>query len=306
MDAQRTNSRTAGIVQCGRKVSAEEIAHVREVVELVSGLSRTELTHTLCDHLGWVTASGQHKMAACSKLLERLEELGVIRLPGKRDLGPGRSREKSLTARTAPSAEVCGELGDLGPVRLERVSGGERTALWNEYVERHHPLGYRRPFGCTLRYFIESSCGLLGCVLLAGAARAIAVRDEWIGWTESLRLRNLPWVINNSRFLIFPWVKVKHLASHVLGQLARRVEQDWAECWGYRPVLMETFVDPLHFQGVCYQAAGWTLLGQTTGRGLRRPGRHYNSTPKLVFVRPLVRDFRAGLCSKALVGRAWE
>ena len=187
---------------------------------------------------------------------------------------------------------------------LELVASREARELWNEYVDRHHMLGYQRPFGCTLRYFIVSPRGPLGCVLLAGAAKSIGVRDAWIGWKDQQRLNNLPWVVNNTRFLIFGWVRVKHLASHILGQLVRRLPQDWEAHWGYRPVLLETFVDPAHFDGICYRAAGWTLLGKTTGRGFRRGRRAYTTTPKLIYVRPLVRNFREGLCSSKLMGRA--
>lgn len=174
----------------------------------------------------------------------------------------------------------------------------ETTELWNEYMDRYHPLGFKKSFGCSQRYFIVGGATLLGCVLLGGAAKAIRVRDAWIGWMDRQRLQNLGYVINNTRFLIFPWVRVRHLASHVLGQLARRAGDDWQERWGYRPVVLETFVDAGQFSGTCYRAAGWLELGKTTGRGLRRPGRQYGSTPKRVYVRPLVPDFRATLCSE--------
>lgn len=138
------------------------------------------------------------------------------------------------------------------------------------------------------------------------ASRRITVRDQWIGWTAEQRLRNLPWVVNNTRFLILPWVRVRHLASHVLGMVARQVADDWYQRWGYRPLLMETFVDPARFSGTCYRAAGWKELGRTTGEGLIRPGRSYSATPKLVFVRSLDRGFRAKLCSDQLQGAVEE
>ncbi len=120
----------------------------------------------------------------------------------------------------------------------------ETTGLWNEYVLRYHYLRYKKPFGYVLRYFIVSERSLLGCLMFAGAAKAQAARDRWIGWTQIQRIRNLAWVINNSCFLIFPWVQVKNFASHVLGMVARRVKEDWQERWGYSPVLAATFVDP--------------------------------------------------------------
>jgi hypothetical protein len=188
-------------------------------------------------------------------------------------------------------------------VRLEAVNEPQEAGLWNEYVERFHPLGYKGAFGYRLRYFIRSGSRYLGCVLLAGAARAIAVRDRWIGWNARTRLRNLPRIVNNSRYLIFPHVQIPHLASHVLGQLARSVAADWQHQWGFAPLLMETFVDPRRFSGTCYRAAGWQLLGETSGRGLARPGKRYRSSPRLVLVKPLHEDCRHLLCAEPLPGR---
>jgi hypothetical protein len=139
--------------------------------------------------------------------------------------------------------------------------------------------------------------------MFQGAAKALRARDEWIGWRQRQRLRNLAWVINNSRFLIFPWVKVKNLGSHILGQVLRHVRDDWQERWGYSPVLVETFVDPQHYEGSSYKAANWQYLGMTTGEGLLRKGKSYSTTPKKIFVRPLARDFRSLLCSGQLKGR---
>lgn len=296
-----------GWVHVGRAISAEELALIRETVELFPSLSRAELAETLCDHLRWYTASGTRKRRACERLLERLEARGWVRLPEKkcRRERPVASAPR-ITAQTQAGEPVWGELGELGRVGLRVVERRQERALWNEYVQRYHYLGYRSPAGCRLRYFIESARGRLGCVLLAGAARAVAVRDEWIGWTRAERLRNLGWVVNNTRFLLFPWVRVPHLASHVLGQLARQVGQDWQGRWGYRPVLLETFVDPARYRGTCYRASGWEVLGPTTGQGLARPGKAYQTTAKLVYVRALQKGFRQVLCADALVGRPVE
>jgi len=145
--------------------------------------------------------------------------------------------------------------------------------------------------------------GLLGCLLFAGAAKALGIHDKWIGWEDNDRLRNLAWVINNTRFLIFKWVRVKALASHVLGQVGRRIREDWNERWGYRSVLMETFVDPGRYHGSCYKASNWEHLGMTTGKGLVRKGKKYTTTPRMIFVKPLAKDFRFLLCSDQLKGR---
>jgi len=272
-------------------------------VRLFAALSRWELAQTICEHLGWLTASGTYKTDACLKLLQRLEAKGRLRLPAKRAISPQRHAPIVFTPRTGPRAEIGGSVHDVGPLRVEVVKGRETTGLWNEYVSRYHYLGYKRPFGCALRYLVESPHGLLGCLVFQGAAKALRARDEWIGWTKGQRLRNLPLVINNSRFLILPWVKVKNLGSHILGQALRRIRDDWQERWGYRPLLAETFVDPQRYEGCSYKAANWHYLGMTTGEGLPRKGKHYTTTPKKIFARPLVADFRALLCSEQLNGR---
>lgn len=295
-------------IQCGREFNAREIEQIREMVAWLPGLARRELAATVCEHLNWHSASGTPRAQACEKLLEKLEAADLIGLPARRlEKAHGGPRVTVvLSERTGAEAPLTGCLGDIEPVRLEAVIQPQETGLWNEYVERFHPLGYKGAFGYRLRYFIRSGSRYLGCVLLAGAARAIAVRDRWIGWNERIRLCNLPWVVNNSRYPIFPHVRISHLASHVLGQLARRVAADWQHQWGFAPLLMETFVDPDRFTGTCYRAGGWQLLGETSGRGLARPGKRYRSTPRLVLVKPLDSEFRRLLSTAPLEGRAVE
>jgi hypothetical protein len=293
------------LVWCGREITVQQLEAARETVRRFSGLSRAELAETICEHWGWVTASGAGKVTACLGMLEELDREGEIQLPARRKSPKTEQvRGAKHTKRTVPpDVALKGKLGDARSVELEIVEGRDRVKLWNEYLDRHHYLGYRKPFGCTIRYFVVCEKGVLGCVLVAGASRAIKARDEWIGWSNQLRQQNLPWVVNNTRFLIFPWVEIRHLASHVLGQLAKRVPADWQDRWGYEPLLMETFVDPAQYYGTCYRAAGWFELGQTTGKGLRRKGCDYTTTPKLIYVKPLSNDFRERLCAGALQGR---
>jgi hypothetical protein len=298
-------SEGGSIFQCGREISGQELYEIQETVQLFPSLSRSELAATICEHLQWLTASGSYKMDACMKLLEKLETEGFVRLPRKREEYQWKRSRKpiSLTHRTEFQSDIMCNLSELGLLRIEVVKDKEWAGLWDEYVSRYHYLGYKKPFGYFVRYFIESGRGLLGCLMFAGAAKALRVRDDWIGWTEKQRLRNLAWVINNTRFLIFPWVKVKNLASHVLGKAARRIKDDWLEMWGYSPLLLETFVDPQHYLGSCYRAANWEYLGMTRGEGLVRKAKSYTTTAKMIFVKPLVKDFRSLLCSKQLKGR---
>jgi hypothetical protein len=295
------------MIQGDREILAEDIEHIRLILRRFPTLSRKEIVHTLCETLDWLTPAGLPKVNACTKLLHRLEEQGNIRLPAKQQrYSHPASRGVSapvLSSRTAAQPPLNISLKALGAVRLVPLSDKADQALWNEYVQRYHYLGYKRPFGYRQRYFIEAGPHRLGCVLLSGASRALGARDRWIGWDQRQRMKNLPWVLNNSRFLLFPWVQVPNLASHVLGQLARRAGDDWQQRWGYRPVLLETFVDPQRFQGSCYCAAGWERLGRTTGEGLVRAGRQYQTRPKLILAKPLQADFRRLLCSDHLQGR---
>ena len=152
---------------------------------------------------------------------------------------------------------------------LTRVQNSSQRQLWCEYVDRYHYLGYRIPFGAQLRYFIQSGIdqASLGCLQFSSPAWRMAARDQWIGWSDEQRRRNLQKIISNSRFLIFPWVQVKNLASSVLSLAAKTVPHDWIDCYGRRPVLMETLVDEKQYNGTCYQAANWVCVGETTGRG---------------------------------------
>ncbi|MBU0464869.1 MAG: DUF4338 domain-containing protein [Proteobacteria bacterium] len=291
------------MVCCGREVTPQEIKDVQETVSLFSNLSRNELTETICEHLEWRTASGSNKFDACLKMLEKLETQGFLKLPAKRIQVKPKTTKIVLTSGTEPEPVINSIAGGFGNITLQIVTDKKDIRLWNEYMLRYHYLGYSQPFGYVTRYFIKDGHKILGCLLFSGAAKSMTVRDKWIGWTINQRLRNLAWVINNSRFLIFPWVSVKNLASHALGKVARRVRDDWHKKWGFQPVLMETFVDPKLYHGTCYQASNWECIGMTTGQGLVRKGETYKTTKKNIYMKPLVKDFHKILCSENLTGK---
>lgn len=285
------------MVQCGREFSQEEIDRICETVKLLPKLAPTELTATLCEHLGWYTAAGGLKTDACEKLLVKLEARGLLRV-AKKSTYKRREQRIEITRRTAPRVVIHRSLRGLGALRVEPVEGRQEQKLFNEYIERYHPLGYRQPIGYQMRYFVKSDRGRLGCLLFSGAAKSLGARDRWIGWTETQRLQRLAWVVNLSRHLVLPWVQVRNLSSHVLSIVCRRIVEDWQRRWSYRPVLLETFVDPRWYEGSCYKAAGWLGVGLTTGEGLARPGQHYLTTPKKIFLKPLCAEFRVVLCSE--------
>lgn len=290
----------ASVLVCGRYFTPRELQEIQETVSMFPRLSRCELSKTICENLGWLTPIGQYKIASCTQLLTKLEAHGLVCLPSKQE-----DKIRDTRERIAPSPQTNelpaleGKATDYEPVVLEPVRGRERLRLWNEYVHRYHPLGYYRPFGPHQRYFILSGAKPdqpLGCFMFSAAVWALAARDQWIGWTQTDRSQRLNLVLNNSRFLIFPWVRIRNLASKALSIAAKRIRSDWLTRYGYRPVLLETFVDPEQYRGTCYQAANWALLGQTTGRGRNTNRNQYLSTPKLIYVYPLVSDFRTQLC----------
>lgn len=278
----------------GREFTAQEIRDIQETIESC-GLSWHELLQTICEHLEWVTPTGQYKLTSCAKALTVLEAEGLVRLPA-RQACKGRAQKIVLGEGTDPEEEVGGSVGEHAPVELRPVGSKEWMRLWNEYVERYHPLGYKRPWGAHQRYFIQDGRGRrLGCLLFGAAAWALAERDQWIGWRERDRAQRLNFVVGNTRFLIFPWVRVRNLASRALALAAARIEQDWRQRYGYAPVLLETFVDAERYRGTCYQAANWIRLGTTAGRGRMDRHTRYLSTPKIIYVYPLRPDFRSRL-----------
>lgn len=291
--ANRTASRrnTPLSFLSGREFTAQEIKDIQETVRVFWRLSWTELVQTICEHLGWVTPAGRYKVASCAKALVKLEALGLVKLPVRRE-SKASGQEIIVGAETDAEEEIVGTVRDVAPIELEPVAGKERIRLWNEYVHRYHPLGYKRPFGAHQRYFILGSLSRrLGCLLFASSAWALSERDAWIGWTERDRAQRLNWVVANTRFLVFPWVRIKNLASKALSLAAGRIREDWQRRYGYAPVLLETFVE-VERRGTCYQAANWIRLGVTTGRGRMDRHTQYLSTPKAIYVYPLVTDFR--------------
>ena len=287
------------LVCCGRTITIEEIKGIQETIRLFPGLSHKELIQTICEHLQWYTAAGTNKTDACTKMLEKLERKRIIQLPKKRISKKAQKIKRhkiSITFRTDPQPVVDCKLKELDNVTVEIANDKKSIELFNEFIMRYHYLGYKKPFGYTMRYFIKSNQNIIGCILFSGAAKSITVRDKWIGWTESQRLNNLAWVINNSRFLLFPWVKVKNMVSYIWGQILRNIQSDWQNRWGFTPVLLETFVDPALYHGSSYKASNFEYIGMTKGIGLVRKAKSYITTPKKIYMKPLTKNFRKKLC----------
>jgi Domain of unknown function (DUF4338) len=280
------------ITYCGRRFSSEDLELMRQAAHDYAALGITEIARTVCEWLDWKRPNGRLKNHECRRLLERLREEGFLRLPPLRQCGKRGPRVPALSNASDPRSPIQSSVADLEPNTLRLVDDAEGS-LFRQFIQRFHYLGYRVPVGANLRYFVESGNGrILALMQWTSPAWKMSVRDQWIGWNSEQRAHNLQRIVNNSRFLILPWVQVKGLASTVLARVARQLPMDWRMHYGYEPVLIETLVDSSRFRGTCYRAANWICLGQTVGRG--RMDRHHQvqRSPKLVFILPLHRYCR--------------
>jgi hypothetical protein len=276
---------------CGRTFSAGEIDLMRRLSAEFSALAVTEIAHTVCELLNWRRPGGGLKGHECRQLLERLEAEGLLKLPALRKTGGSGARRPDISMTGIEPGLVEGSARECGPLELVRVEGKKESRLWREQVERYHYLGCSVPFGAQLRYWVRNHQRELACLLWTSPAWKMQARDAWIGWSDRQRQRNLQAIVNNSRFLILPWVRVKGLASKILGLSARQMPKDWEFRYGTRPLLLETLVDAARFRGTCYRAANWIYLGQTTGRGrMDREHKNHGQSVKAIYVYPLSRN----------------
>jgi hypothetical protein len=249
------------------------------------------------EQLQWHNAAGQVKDMAARSFLDKLEARGWIELPARqRRRGPGFA-PRLAALPPPPQAELKGSLAQLRPLQWQVFSARQpQAARFNAYLARYHYLPYRSTVGENLGYLVQDRQGRdLACALFGAAAWKTQPRDAFIGWTATQRQTHLSWVVNNSRLLILPWVRVPGLASHILGRVARRVARDWQAHYGHPVVLLETFVERERFRGSCYRAANWLYVGQTRGR-TRQDRQHQLQAPvKDVFVYPLHCNFRQQL-----------
>jgi hypothetical protein len=285
------------LLVCGREFTQQEIKQIHQIMATNPAITRTALSREVCDVLHWFRPNGQRKDMACRVALRRLENMGLISLPQPTRANGNGNWIPQITNASEPREVIDEPAGLLEPLRLLVVTPGKNARLWNELIHRYHYLGYRPLVGAQLRYLIYCERGLLAALSFSASAWKIAPRDHWIGWSDEQRQQNLQLIVGNSRFLILPWVNSRNLASKILALAARQFADDWQQKHGYKPVLLETFVEQKRFSGSCYKAAGWIHVGQTQGRGkLDRYSQNWLPL-KDIFVFPLCADFRQRLCS---------
>ncbi len=277
----------------GRNVSDEDILYIRELIAAYPHASRRTLSTKLCEAWQWRQANGALRDMVCRGLLLLLDRAGRITLP---PVDYVRHNPLAHRARPAPAridaTPIQSCLRDLQPLGFQPVRRTADEPLFNSLMEQHHYLGYEQPVGEHLKYLVWGSSRPIACLAWSSAPRHLASRDRYIGWSAEARRRNIRFLAYNTRFLILPWVRVEHLASHILGRMAARISEDWQRMYGHPIYFLETFVDPERFRGACYRAANWVLLGKTTGRGKQSNSYVPNRSIKEVLGYPLTPKFR--------------
>jgi hypothetical protein len=277
----------------GRVVTAEDILYIRELITAHPGASRRRLSQTLCEAWQWKQANGALRDMVCRGLLLMLDRAGHIELPAVKCVPHNplvrRERPEPVLIDTMP---IDGPLQELRPVEIQQVRRTNDEPLFNGLMEQYHYLNYEQPVGEHLKFLVWAQGRPLACLAWSSAPRHLGSRDRYIGWSAEARRRNIRFLAYNTRYLLLPWVRVPHLASHILGKMTGQLSQHWERMYGHPVYFAETFIDPGRFRGTCYRAANWKLLGLTTGRGKNDHTYKPNRPIKEVLGLPLTPRFR--------------
>lgn len=277
----------------GRTVTDKDIAFINALIAENPDDSRRALSKKLCRAWNWVQPNGALRDMVCRGLMLELHRSGYILLPAKKcnPQNPFVLRKKpaKIETDTTPFEK---DLSRIRPLEFCQVRGGSHEKLFNSLVNQYHYLGYCHPVGEQLKYIVYAKRRPIACLAFSSAPRHIGSRDRFIGWSKDVQRKNLHLLAYNTRFLILPWVCVKHLASHILGQMSRILPKDWQRFYHHPIYYLETFVDKTRFAGTCYKAANWIYLGDTTGRGKDDQTHRPNRSIKAVWGYPLDNKFR--------------
>ena len=276
----------------GRMVTLEDIETIRRLIAENPAASRYRLATMLCQLWGWYSPAGKIKRQSAKELMHKLHTAGLIILPPPKQTTIKGPKLQQQTLFVEPPATQKRTLKELMPLHFEQVTAKNKSALWNELIERYHYLGSSKLFGARMRYLVYSREEIIAALSFSAAAWQTEPRDRFIGWNQEQRRRNLQLVVNNSRFLIVPWIRCQNLASTLLSEATQRLADDWYDVYGYRPVLLETFVDGEQYGGTCYIASNWVYAGFTKGRGRQNKSKKRVLPEKDVFLYPLQKNFR--------------
>jgi len=277
----------------GRVITSEDILFIEQLIAAYPRASRRRLSQKLCEAWQWKQANGALRDMVCRGLLLMLDRAGHIQLPAVKFVphNPLVRRERPEPVRI-DSTPVQAALHELRPVEMEQVRRTDHEPLFNSLMEQYHYLAYEQPVGEHLKFLVWAQGRPIACLAWSSAPRHLASRDRYIGWSAEARRRNIRFLAYNTRYLILPWVRVPHLASHILGKMTSQLSRDWERMYGHPVYFAETFIDPGRFRGTCYRAANWKLLGRTTGRGKASNSYKPNRPIKEVLGFPLTPRFR--------------
>jgi hypothetical protein len=279
-----------------RVVTNNDVDFIRQLIAEHPKASRWELSRKLCLAWNWVQANGALRDMVCRGLMLKLHREGLIELPPiRRTISNPLLQRKRRPIVSVQTQAIEATLADILTLEFRQVRRTPDEKLFNSLLEQYHYLGYTQPVGEHLKYLVYANNRPVACLAFSSAPRHLGSRDRFIGWSAEARLRNIQLIAYNTRFLILPWVRVPHLASHVLSRIAKRLSADWEVLYGHPIYFLETFIDPQRFRGTCYRAANWIYLGVTTGRGKDAPTHKPNRSIKEVLGYPLVKDFRQRL-----------
>lgn len=281
-----------------RIIREEDVRFLRQVIADHPELNRRRLSKLICELWDWRQPNGYLKEMVCRGLMLALQRSGHIELPPAKPRNQNQAaicRHKIVEFESLDQTRIEGSVKDLGLIEIRLVRRREGEDLFAYLIEKYHYLGYKRPVGEHLKYLVEAQGRPIACMAWSSAPLKLKMRDEWVGAHRSEFEHRLSWIVYNTRFLLVPWVRVPHLASHLLGRIIRRIDADWRNFYNHPVVLLETFVDTERFKGTCYQAANWKWVGFSSGAGTRSKTHHPTVAIKEYWVYPLVKDLKTQL-----------
>lgn len=276
-----------------RYFTSDELQLIKSIIAEYWPYGRKKIATVICEKLNWRGFNSRLKVIACLEALRKMEKQRLVFLPpinprgGYRKIKPLNSEEVNFKK---PEEEITETIKTMGEVHFELVKTKKEDKLWRYLIQCYHYLGYTRPVGRHLKYFVYLGSKLVALISFSDGIYHHHLRDDWLGWDENTKATQRHLVINNNRFLILPWVKIKNLGSKILGLATRIVPDDWEVRYGYRPYLFGTFVDVDRFKGTVYKAANWRFLGLTCGKGRCGARYFFHGKVRAYYIYPLSKD----------------
>lgn len=284
----------------GLFLKSSDIEMIKSLIKNNPSWHRTRLSKEICELWNWKRTDGSFKDMACRTMLLKLEKQNLLKLPEVIKTNLPKNRKKKIKFIDHNTFPISAAVKELYPIKIIEVSrSGYYEDLFDFFLFKYHYLSFKTTVGESMKYLIfDREENPVGCILFGSAAWKAIDRDNFIGWNAEIREMNLNYITNNTRFLILPWVKVPHLASYILGNVLRRLNDDWLKRYGHEIYMVETFVEQSRFTGTCYKAANWLKIGKTAGRSRQDRYSNMKVPVKDIFVYPLNKNYKKLLHDK--------